>query len=126
MSYFPFRAISNAPLNITVTGTSVSYAFPNNSGTKYTGSPNTLSGNTILLQNLGTDSVYFAWGDQSVTAVAPTWDGTDGSQVLPHGAIMVLSKPDNTNFPTGVTHIAFIRASADSNVRVSLSVGEGE
>jgi len=125
MAYFPFRAASNRVMNITVTGTSVAYEFPNNvqEAGRVT---NTLSGNTILFQNLGVWPVFFAWGVSNVVATVPTWDGTDGNHVLAPGAIMVLSKPDNTNFPTGVTHIAFIRASTASDVQISYAVGEGE
>ena len=126
MAYFPFRATSNTVLNVTVTGTSVAYEFPTNAGDKYTGSPNTLSGTTILFQNLGASPVYFAWGDKDTVATVPTFNGTNGQHVVPNGAIMVLSRPQSDNFPSGVTHIAFIRDAADSNVRISVALGEGE
>lgn len=116
MSRIPFRAASNLPLNVTVTATSVAYLFPVGNS----------SGNTVLISNNGNAPVYFAWGGPGVVAAVPTWDGTDGSHISLPGSIMVLSKPENNNFPGGVTHIAVIRDGADSDQQVSIAVGEGD
>ena len=120
--YVPFSPTSNTVKNITVTSTSVFYPFPNDGDAN---KPNNESGSQVILINLGTTEVYYALGDTTATAVEPSWDGTNGTHVLPANSRIILTIPSGNLFPTGVRGIAFVRASAGSDQRVSFELGNG-
>lgn len=120
MSYFPFRANGNNPINVTVTDTSVTYKIS--------------GGNVALITHLGAATgdpaanapVYFAWTwGPDVVAIPPTWDGTDGSHILMPGEILTVSVPQNPGAFPSVSGIALITDSGAENQHVSIDMGEG-